>query len=517
MLIVNSTDIYHRSDPNEKKNRAPADEELCSLRALLNSNSHMEKFIDKELEQLQTSRKTLWATFVRQQQELEATQSQLYETDKVIDSLLEQKLAIEKRRKGLKSLTHPIRRLPVELLQAIFKSTVSTSQNKILAAVVLSSVCIRWREVALTTPQLWNTIRTIPFVDSGQFWACMIPRMKSLPLILHLKYPNEAEMACLENWHLVNILCKLTLEVDAPATISLALKTLFNEPYTILEDFCIAISNENEDDLVGSLEIAYQDLLGIFPNLTRFRIRSDDPLFFHPSPSSTLSTLILEEAREVDFYSLIRLFPSLKTLVLHYVQFVEPDLQTNIPRSGLKELELCDTPIFSSDWAQGMHFPGLISLYYNGDTTDMFKQFVVSHTTLEVLDCHSTIHDMTLFAESLPHLRSIFLSSSYEIVTNWKETNLKAPPFPSLQVLVIDSNCTLQQFEDIVRARCLPMDHPLSRLEQPSPTVELRIPIGEQGVENPLWSQHELALSADRKIFPYWNVEGVCFVALRWY
>ncbi|KIK54896.1 hypothetical protein GYMLUDRAFT_130580, partial [Collybiopsis luxurians FD-317 M1] len=63
---------------------------------------------------------------------------------------------------SLKSLLSPIRRLPNELLYRIFGLTYSTnhlvSRDHQILALAISSVCTRWRQLALSSPDLWSSM-----------------------------------------------------------------------------------------------------------------------------------------------------------------------------------------------------------------------------------------------------------------------------------------------------------------------------------------------------------------------
>ncbi|KAK7043000.1 hypothetical protein VNI00_008738 [Paramarasmius palmivorus] len=78
-------------------------------------------------------------------------------------------IARETKQQGLnkmidhyRSLLSPIHRLPQELLTLIFESICDMNElhpSRAPSAMVLSSVCGRWRELAMSTPSLWSSIR----------------------------------------------------------------------------------------------------------------------------------------------------------------------------------------------------------------------------------------------------------------------------------------------------------------------------------------------------------------------
>ncbi|KAJ7762601.1 hypothetical protein B0H16DRAFT_1414585, partial [Mycena metata] len=74
---------------------------------------------------------------------------------------------------GLDAITYPVLTLPVEITSQIFKWTLApggvastlTAEGKSL---VLGHICQLWRQIALSTPELWNTINIAvgPALDS---------------------------------------------------------------------------------------------------------------------------------------------------------------------------------------------------------------------------------------------------------------------------------------------------------------------------------------------------------------
>jgi hypothetical protein len=68
------------------------------------------------------------------------------------------------------ALTHPIRRVPNELLQHIFIYTIPTKHFPTTsfsdAPLALTRVCRAWRSVALNTPQLWSSIHIVSLPEA---------------------------------------------------------------------------------------------------------------------------------------------------------------------------------------------------------------------------------------------------------------------------------------------------------------------------------------------------------------
>ncbi|KAF9066387.1 hypothetical protein BDP27DRAFT_1544413 [Rhodocollybia butyracea] len=83
-----------------------------------------------------------------------------------ISTVQAEKQRLEKQRTKLWALLSPIRRLPNELLLLIFQFVCQQTPNRIepcfvishLPTMAISSVCSRWRELALLSPSLWANL-----------------------------------------------------------------------------------------------------------------------------------------------------------------------------------------------------------------------------------------------------------------------------------------------------------------------------------------------------------------------
>jgi hypothetical protein len=79
-----------------------------------------------------------------QQQEIEATTSQLYETAELIATLHDQGSVAATQIDGLCGRMHPICRLPVKLLLSVFEVAVAIAESRLGMEVMLSHACRSW-------------------------------------------------------------------------------------------------------------------------------------------------------------------------------------------------------------------------------------------------------------------------------------------------------------------------------------------------------------------------------------
>ncbi|KAJ7762641.1 hypothetical protein B0H16DRAFT_1807388, partial [Mycena metata] len=102
-----------------------------------------------------------------------------------LDELLKQRMAAQE---ALDAITYPVLTLPVEIVSEIFCCTSSAggAHSKLTLhgkSFILGHICQLWRQIALSTPELWNTIR---LTSRGALEpACIhafLSRAASLPL-----------------------------------------------------------------------------------------------------------------------------------------------------------------------------------------------------------------------------------------------------------------------------------------------------------------------------------------------
>jgi F-box-like len=480
------------------------------------SSSHIADLLDGEIEKLQTSYKALSDRLLQQQRELEATQSQLYATKKLIDSFQDQRSTVKMQMEGLRGLMHPVRRLPVELLRAIFEATMDVAQSKLKTAFKLSHVCGQWRDIALDAPRLWSLITLSPFAKSDSFWTEIIPRMKKIPASINIEGIKAIHVPLLQKWRLSTIpnIEKLTLYASYAAAPQSVCDGLLEVPYVPLKELSFILDCNIRPQAYVDDEIR----MGDFPSLLKLNIKGLGHLSFNGA-SSTLTTLIANDVT-LDMETLMPCL-QLETLKLRFVDFSEPRSQEELVFPNIRLLHLILAPLFEAPWAPSLRFPRLHSFYDDELPTDLFAAFVMSHPGIKKLHCFIDDGQLAAYAAALPAITSFSLLSHVlspvnEFI-NWMEAGMSTAPFPSLKVLTLSEDTTLAEFEEVVCARCLPLDHLRNRIEPPMlPLEELRVILDSEVWEEAAWAQHEFARSASVEVIPYIPEEDLYCAALRW-
>jgi hypothetical protein len=132
------------------------------------------------------------------------TRDRIAELDAQIVTLQESIVKIRRERRSLKShldaYTYPVLTLPNEVVSEIFLHTLCPSSpdhgygvpSSLKAPMLLGRICRKWREIALSTPSLWNTIQLRlegidPSYDNKlrllQIW---LARSRSCPLCISI-------------------------------------------------------------------------------------------------------------------------------------------------------------------------------------------------------------------------------------------------------------------------------------------------------------------------------------------
>ncbi|KAJ7162289.1 hypothetical protein C8R46DRAFT_1104129, partial [Mycena filopes] len=115
-------------------NYCPSDQEILQINSLLAEPSLRLKNLDDEIADLQ----------------------------KAIDKLAAERETIAAFVDAHKALISPARRLPLDIIEAIFVACLPTHRNCVMSAseapVLLGRICSPWRTISLATPRLWSSL-----------------------------------------------------------------------------------------------------------------------------------------------------------------------------------------------------------------------------------------------------------------------------------------------------------------------------------------------------------------------
>ncbi|KAF9255504.1 hypothetical protein L218DRAFT_334140 [Marasmius fiardii PR-910] len=437
------------------------------------------------------------------EKELEEFQTEINKLNGVILSLENKRDGLRNRMKSYRSLLSPIHRLPPEILANVF--AYSSRPMEILQfgvipdVVLLSMVCVRWREVVLSTPSLWSNIQ----MDFGAW----VDGTLDAYTVSYIQLPLAVNMV------------EMFLERSRPAPLTLK----FGFPSTVvcprvgvlLEVLCRVSERWRSLDITLGSDLLDHRKLGSIPNLPSlehldlrlFEVDHIDRItnFFAHCPSLTSLSL---SPMALEYFPLIHLpWQQIKKLQLYSTDDFESVIEAC---SALEWLELRevrgfrDTEIISSSiktlLVQGndtldllsslrnVSFPTLSTLDLSGatmwkpkDFADFLDRSSCNITRLKIRPPYGTSDaDLIPFLRLLPSLQTLhivddaeralhageFASETIVVTRNlFKEfsahqNHFHRPPFlprlTDLTLTVCRDRLDKEAFVDAVRSRWLP-------------------------------------------------------------
>ncbi|KAF7373712.1 F-box domain-containing protein [Mycena sanguinolenta] len=118
-------------------NYCPTDQEVLEILSLLVEPTLRIKSLDDEIADLQRS----------------------------IDRLVEERKGLRSYVEAHRALISPFRRLPLDVIQAIFIACMPTHRNCVMSAteapILLGRICSAWRAISIATPRLWSSLHVV--------------------------------------------------------------------------------------------------------------------------------------------------------------------------------------------------------------------------------------------------------------------------------------------------------------------------------------------------------------------
>jgi hypothetical protein len=248
----------------------------------------------------------------------------------------------------------PVEKLPDEILCTIFESTCDISSNKVRDALIISNVCKRWRDTAISLSPIWTDIR-IPSTSSAH--EMCLECSKNSPLNVALKIPegeygvqmsdniSENIQLLAEHHDRIN-----SIEIDAPDGYGSLLSHLdFTVPR--LETFtCLTRRNVGGNAIFDFLlPNTFKLFSGRMPSLRSVSLTSLTPNGvggFNNLVKIRLSTRLEGSWRESAFFEFLQRLgpPLLECLEISEYRFVQDRSgRSVVPLPKLTEMSLSDT------------------------------------------------------------------------------------------------------------------------------------------------------------------------------
>jgi F-box-like len=429
----------------------------------------------EDLKRVKEAHELLLAKYQQQFQELEGTQSQIHESKELIKFLRTQCRNFESKNNRLSGILHPIRRCPTDVLQCIFECVwqASDKESRIQTAMCISHVCQRWRTIAIGTPRLWCDV-TFSLLQAGSrnptFWDSLIPRMRRVPANITLLHFDDAGGDRLKqcNLHRIPVISSFVLDLMDPDYFGRIKSLPRFLPKNGVEHLTIKYIPGDEGVPENAFDLKWDigDFLENSAAVTRLKLNAPCDLIMTPSPKlATVTSLDLANMVNVDILFTISLLPSLAYLELEEVVLTPASETTQVTSNSLKTLQFSG---IEHEWLLGLTCPNLDTLLVNSSQlSDSCASFIRVHNLITTLDVCDDNESITTLASIAPQARVLAVAEDLSLLYKRKVPRVRGSPFPNLTQLIIDTfdvAVSLEDFEGIVRARCLPRGHRLSKL-----------------------------------------------------
>jgi hypothetical protein len=467
---------------------------------------HKEQLSENMITQLKQAKETCEGIQKRYEEQLsilESVQSELHMAQRLVEVLESHIATFEEEMGELKGILHPIRRCPPELLKCIFEFTLppidfdaeNPPSSRMWQANQVAQVCRYWRDIALETPSLWDDIqvdfRLPPELVEG-IWERAVKRVKGAPATVRFDNigGNEAirglarEEQMMRRCNLREIpnldVLRLTINYNIDTVEALSLITSFPTcKMSSMEIIGYGLTASTSHPDWDWATFLHRFPRARFIELTLY----DENLAFTTStPFLALEELKLSGGCRTNLFELLKYCPNLQRLSLEFCEETgSPGSQTLI-MPNLTHLELSYSDLV---W-DSIQLPSLSTFLYIDDNPfaelrERVVGFIAAHPSLINLSISAPRFDLVELSGVAPQVAHLTLdveTFSIQALFEWQEVG-SGPTFPNLTTLEIKSydddanyTCSLADFENLVRTRCLPPTHVESNFEANLVSIE---------------------------------------------
>lgn len=375
---------------------------------------------------------------------------------------------------------------PIDVLNQIFELVIetclvprivsigtTTPHEKQKQAIALASISRAWRAAALQTPRLWNTISISLDWDTymvKEYWAWTVRRVKGVPVSLLIYDICEESRVRLEDLNGSSMRFKeMRLHLKHPGD-----AVLFPESWrdydidTLRVDIYRQYSGRH-----GPHKSATPVELGHFvENVRRFELEGWDatPARIADISSTRLFQLHLFSIRDIDIAGVLRSFPCLESLYFAGCGF--RPLSSVSVATETRTLDVRNNK--DDEWLSKVKFPKLQRISYDDTYSTSLEEFLKAHSTIETIRLRvSSDVEFTRFLQLAAQITTLHIVLSGYVA--WGGCIASQGAFPVLKRLGVSewvNDIEPGQLGAVIKARCLPLHHPLSTATDSSRLLE---------------------------------------------
>ncbi|KIM23292.1 hypothetical protein M408DRAFT_264185 [Serendipita vermifera MAFF 305830] len=496
-------------NPNAQQNRVPGNTDITVLRRTLDYNTKAIRTLDEEIKQLQKTYETIHNRHLKQQPKPEATQSGLDRIRSFIDASEAQRALHESERRHLLALMLPVCWCSDEILHEIFAWIIRDTtpvEKPLRQAFHLSSVCQKWRTVAVNMPLLWERFRfnlSKPTEVLKHQHQTLVSRTKGRAVdifIMNLKRGSEMRLnAC--GLKMFPSIGNLVFVLASPAGARPLLQSVSLLPAGCVRKMRIQCRNPSGLSTTQPLVVG-SSLLGQFPGLTSASIHHMPTSIFQLTDiNSTLTELMIYDTQQVSIATILRYCLKLDTLKIGHTTL--QDSSTPVVSMSLRSLELTKTQ--GDTWMPYTSLPKLDTLVLRIDNTPASLAFISSNRSITKLLCSNLLSEI---ADIAPQLIELHVSPPLHVLcasTSTSQSALSSLSDLFADIRLSDHDITVEEFDMFVRTRCLPFGHPRSLTGHSYPSLS-RLTLTLIQTRDPApqeWEQSKLYKESTRSEFTH--------------
>ena len=238
----------------------------------------------------------------------------------------------------------------------------------------------------------------------------------------------------------------------------------------------------------------------VFPPFSLLRVDRVHNLLFEPQKINPhITKLQIIRPRKIDFLSIFQCFPNLENLYIREAELEIVGQRSRYTYGSLKTLQFEQTS--GAAWADHIQFPNLEFVNGLTEPNDELVDFISRHTKIRTLKWRGIVTEALV--KAAPQLQELNMMSRLGSLYHLDAEGRSEPRFPLLKTVIVCHRAhrvTIEQFDEFVRARCLPLQHEQSLAKSPSHILSSIMFRRRKTSPRPMWYESKLYRDCGKRI-----------------